>query len=354
VIELALSLPLAGFALNVALQLRAAAVAVLGPSGSGKTSLLEAIAGLRPQARGRIALGARVLLDTATRVRLPPERRRVGYVPQDSLLFPHLTVDGNVRFGMGAGPEARRAREDAVALLDIGPLLPRFPSTLSGGERQRVALARALCTAPELLLLDEPLASLDVELKERILPYLLRIRDEARVPMLYVTHHAGEARLLAQEAVLLERGEVKAHGPAADLLRPTAPGLDPRESWENAVDGLLESPASAQGAWTLVSGPVRLSVPSSPDLRAGARAAYAVAAEDVLISTGPLPGLSARNVFPASVVAVEPIGPDAMVRLSAGGLEWHARLTAPAAEELRLAAEMQVFVAIKTHSLRKL
>lgn len=354
-IELALSVPLAGFTLDVALRLPAAATAVMGRSGSGKTSLLEAIAGLRPKARGRVALDGRVLQDSAGRVWLPPERRRIGYVPQDSLLFPHLTVDGNVRFGLGADAAARKTYGDAVALLDIGPLLERYPATLSGGERQRVALARALCTAPQLLLLDEPLAALDVELKERILPYLLRVRDEAKVPLLYVTHHAGEARLLAQEAVLIDRGQVKAHGPASQLLRPAAPGLDPRESWENVVDGVLEAPASERGSWTLaVAGGLRLSVPGAPELTSGQRAAYAVPAEDVLVSTGPLPGLSARNVLPARVEAVEPLGADAVVRLSAGPLEWHAKLTATAAEELGLSPGREVFVAIKTHSLRRL
>lgn len=178
--ELSLRLPLARFTLQVEARFTTASVAVLGRSGSGKTSLLEVLAGLRRGASGRVAVEGRVLLDTASRVDVAPEARRMGYVPQDALLFPHLTAAQNVRFGVRAGRPSRV--DEAVHLLELEPLLHRYPVTLSGGEKQRVALARALATDPALLLLDEPLAALDVALKERVLPYLLRVRDEARVP----------------------------------------------------------------------------------------------------------------------------------------------------------------------------
>ena len=185
-LDLDIRLPLARFTLEVTARLEGASVAVMGRSGSGKTSLLEALAGLRRGARGRVVVGGRVLLDSASREDVPPERRRMGYVPQDALLFPHLTAAQNVRFGARPGRASRV--DEAVELLELAPLLHRYPATLSGGEKQRVALARALATDPALLLLDEPLAALDVALKERVLPYLLRVRDEARVPMVYVTH----------------------------------------------------------------------------------------------------------------------------------------------------------------------
>jgi molybdate transport system ATP-binding protein len=173
--EVRVELPLPRFRLRVELKLGSGVTALMGPSGSGKTSLLEVLAGLRPGASGRIAEGESVWLDSSAGIRLPPEARRVGYVPQDAGLFPHLTVRGNVLFGVR--PD-KLAAETAIATLEIGPFLDRYPVSLSGGERQRVALARALATRPRLLLLDEPLASLDAALRGRIMPYLMRIRDE--------------------------------------------------------------------------------------------------------------------------------------------------------------------------------
>jgi molybdate transport system ATP-binding protein len=171
-IDLDLELPLSTFTLRVATRLEGGVTVVMGPSGSGKTSLLEAVCGLRPRVRGRIVLDGEVLLDSAASLIRPPEARRIGYVPQDAGLFPHLTAGGNVRFGARGDRERTLA---AVSTLEIEPLLDRYPASLSGGERQRVALARALASHPRLLLLDEPLAALDLGLRERILPYLMRV-----------------------------------------------------------------------------------------------------------------------------------------------------------------------------------
>ena len=351
-IELSIRLPLGAFALEVALASEASALAVLGRSGSGKTSLLEAIAGLRTKVEGRIVLAGRTLLDSARGVRLPPERRRVGYVPQDALLFPHLSARDNVRFGLVRGKDAERRFEEAVALLELSPLLGRAPATLSGGEKQRVALARALCAGPELLLLDEPLAALDAGLKERILPYLLRVRDEAKVPMLYVTHQPGEARVLAREVVVLERGQVVARGPAETVLAEApAAAVARAEGWRNVVEGVLEQ--DGQG-WMLRTGEARLRVPEPSGVAAGARAAYAVPAEDVLLSSEPLDGLSARNVLPARVEGLDAWGDGVLVRLSAAGLPWRAQVTHAAVEALGLRPGRAVYLAVKAHSLRAL
>ncbi len=352
-LELELALPLGAFELDVALTPFEGALAVLGQSGSGKTSLLEAIAGLRPRARGRIVLGGRTLLDSARGVRLPPEARKVGYVPQDALLFPHLSARGNVRFGLRPGDGAERRFEEAVALLEISPLLDRATDTLSGGERQRVALARALCAGPELLLLDEPLSALDPALKERVLPYLLRIRDEAKVPMIYVTHQPGEARVLAREVVVLEGGRVRARGPAGEVLAaPRASGVAAAEGWRNVLEGVL---AREGDGWCLRSGPgLSLRLPDPGDAREGARAAYAVPAEDVMLSSGPLEGASARNVLPARVEGLEAWGDGVLVRLACGGVEWRALVTSAAVEALSLRPGREVFLAVKAHSLRRI
>jgi molybdate transport system ATP-binding protein len=350
--ELALRLPLARFPLEVEARFSSASVAVMGRSGSGKTSLLEALAGLRRGAHGRLVVGGRVVLDSAAGVDLVPESRRMGYVPQDSLLFPHLTAGENIRYGARAGRPSRV--DEAVALLELGPLLGRYPATLSGGERQRVALARALATDPALLLLDEPLAALDVALKERVLPYLLRVRDEARVPLLYVTHQLGEARALAQEALLLEAGRVRAAGPADAVLGSAARGMLGLEGEENILEGVLERPGDG-GLRLKVGAGLTLWVPEAPELAAGTRAAYAVLAEDILLSVAPLTGVSARNVLGGAVERVEPAGVgDCVVTVRVADVGLAVRLTAAAVRELAVAPGARVFLAVKTSACRRL
>jgi molybdate transport system ATP-binding protein len=191
------------------LQLReSASVEVLGlfgPSGSGKTSLLEAIAGIRTPDAGEIRVGDRVLFDSRAAVNLPARDRGIGYVPQDALLFPHLSVTGNIQYGSRAG-----GFDGLVDILDLRPLLDRRVTMLSGGEKQRVAIARALMTKPSILLLDEPLAAVDRERREVILPYVLRIRRELHVPLIYVTHDADEIASIADLVLKLDRGRVVA------------------------------------------------------------------------------------------------------------------------------------------------
>jgi molybdate transport system ATP-binding protein len=198
--------------------------ALFGPSGAGKTSLINMIAGLIAPDRGRIMYRGKLLFDAAGKVNLPPHRRRFGYVFQDGRLFPHLTVRGNLEYGRRMYRLKRDAREleRIVAMLDIGHLADRRPGKLSGGERQRVAIGRALLMRPQLLLLDEPLASLDAARKAEIMPYLERLRDEAQVPMLYVTHQADDARRLATTVVRIEAGRVAAVG-GLDLLSTAPP-----------------------------------------------------------------------------------------------------------------------------------
>jgi molybdate transport system ATP-binding protein len=204
VIEVDLTLPLAHFTLAVQCALEQKVTAVIGPSGSGKTSLIESIAGLRPKAAGR------VVIDGVDVMPLPPERRRIGYVPQDVALFPHLNARRNLTFG---GSERF---DEIVSILELAPLLHRAPASLSGGERQRVALGRALMTSPRLLLLDEPLAAVDQPLRERVLVFLQRVRDLG-VPMIYVTHQPAEAAALAAWSVVLEEGRIVAQGILPDL-----------------------------------------------------------------------------------------------------------------------------------------
>jgi molybdate transport system ATP-binding protein len=208
-------------ALKLAVRFEAASgvTALFGPSGAGKTTVVNMIAGLLTPDRGAIALDDTVLFDAAAGIDLPPHRRRIGYVFQEGRLFPHLSVRQNLDYGRRMSGRQRRPEEFAgvVGLLDIGHLLERRPRTLSGGERQRVAIGRALLMQPRLLLLDEPLASLDAERKHEILPYLVRLRD-AHVPMVYVSHTASEVRQIATDVVRLVDGRVVARG-GLDLLK---------------------------------------------------------------------------------------------------------------------------------------
>jgi len=223
VLRLDLLLRRGDFRLQVDLAIAARVCAIVGPSGAGKTSLLEAVAGLARPERGRIELDGALLFDSATGIDLPPERRQLGYVFQDGALFPHLSVAGNLRYGLrrrqGPGP----AWDEVVEVLGLVGLLERRVTGLSGGERQRVGLGRALLAAPRLLLLDEPLANLDAELKRRILPFLARSVEAFGVPVLYVSHSTRELLDLAEYAVLLAGGAVAAAGPPAALFAADGP-----------------------------------------------------------------------------------------------------------------------------------
>ncbi|MGH8048122.1 MAG: ATP-binding cassette domain-containing protein [Chthoniobacterales bacterium] len=214
-----LRLALHDFELSVSAELEGRLIGVLGASGAGKTTLLEIIAGLRRPRAGRVLLDGEALCDGVHGI--PARNRRVGYVPQDLALFPHLTVRANLAYGMPAQPGVHTLPAVA-AMLEISPLLDRMPAALSGGEKQRVAFARAVLAGPRLLLLDEPLSSLDHPLKERILPHLLRIRDETGIPMIYVTHSADEAMRLCDHLLVLEAGRGVAQGAPDELLAPTA------------------------------------------------------------------------------------------------------------------------------------
>lgn len=203
-ITLAFTLRQGNFVLELEEQLASGITALFGPSGAGKTTVLDAIAGLRKPSAGVISINDRVLFDPRSGINLPPHERHVGYVPQDVALFPHMNVRHNVLYGRRPGQKL--ALETVVQMLEVGGLVDRRVPDLSGGERQRVALARALMSAPELLLLDEPLAAVDVERRRRILPYLLRVRDDLGIPVIYVSHDRAEVDQLADRVIVLHDG----------------------------------------------------------------------------------------------------------------------------------------------------
>ncbi len=357
--EVRLALPLEDFSLEVDLRVSSRVAGVFGPSGAGKTSLLEAIAGLRREARGRITFGDEVWLDSETGVFQAPEKRRIGYVPQDGLLFPHLDVRQNLLVGVrraaSAASSSFEALESVAELLELGHLLTRHPMSLSGGERQRVALGRALCSSPRLLLLDEPMGSLDLPLRRRLLPMLRRVSQELEVPMLLISHDPVEIQALCQEVFALNRGRIVAEGAPTDVLgNPEVFPLAPAEGFENVLQGVLT--ASGGGTSRLRLGPgggAELVVPRV-DARLGTEVLVSLPAHEVLISTGFPTGLSARNILPAQILAVEPLGELRLVRaaLDDGGPTLSVEVTPDACESLGFVPELPVFLVIKTTGCR--
>ncbi len=319
--------------------------ALFGPSGAGKTTLLKMIAGaLRPEA-GRIAVGDFVLFDAAKGVDLPPEKRRIGYVFQDARLFPHMSVRSNLTYARWAGRRsAARGFDDVVELLGVGPLLDRRPATLSGGERQRVAIGRALLSDPALLLLDEPLSSLDHARRQEILPYIERLRDER--PVVYVSHEIDEVARLADAIVLLESGRVMAAGPAAEVFPLIEAG---------GAGVLLEGVVSAwDGRYELAEvdlGGASFQI-ADPHLRPGMKARLRLRPRDVSIARHAPEAISIRNVLPATVAAVTPLnGPNAHVALDFQGRRLGALLTRRSADELALRPGEAVFALVKAVSV---
>jgi molybdate transport system ATP-binding protein len=361
VIHVEIRVPLDTFDLDLSVDLREPVTALFGPSGAGKTTLLESMAGLRLPAEGEIRIGEEVVFSSAKKICLSPEKRRFGYVPQDALLFPHLTVRRNIRYGMreqrSPGRTSGERMETVVAALEIEHLLDRYPQGLSGGERQRVALARALVAEPRLLLLDEPVASLDVGLKDRIFPYLRRIRDLHRIPTLVVSHDVFDVVTLSQEVVVLEKGNVVERGaPSAVFTGPRGRGEFFRGRFENVLDARVVEHEPEEGV-TRVETERRLSLlipyrSHRPESR-GERVLLGLFAEDVLLANKAPDGLSARNLLAGRVDTIEEREGVAMVRVDAGE-PVYVRLTHRAVEALGLETGSPVHLIVKTHSIHRL
>jgi molybdate transport system ATP-binding protein len=343
---------LGSFALDVRFVSGGGLTALFGRSGAGKTSVVNAIAGLiRPQ-RGHIAIDGTVLLDTERGVFVPSHRRRIGYVFQEGRLFPHLTVRQNLMFGRWFAPRAaaREARfDEVVELLGIGPLLARRPARLSGGEKQRVAIGRALLAYPRLLLMDEPLASLDMARRDEILPYLERLRDHSKIPIVYVSHAAAEVARLATTIVLIADGRVQAVGPVADILGRA--GQYPLAGGFEAGAVLAATVAAHDPRWQLteLAGGFGRLVVGRLDLPVGSPLRVRVRARDVILATARPSAISALNVLAAAVEAMAPIGEEAVeVELRVGAERLLARITRRSQAALDLAPGRPVFAVIKT------
>ncbi len=327
--------------------------AVFGRSGAGKTSLVNLISGLSSPDRGRISLGNATLLDTARGINLAPDKRRIGYVFQDARLFPHYRVKGNLNYGRRRG-SAAALFDTVVQLLGIEQLLQRYPATLSGGEKQRVAIGRALLTEPDLLLMDEPLASLDLPRKRELLPYLERLAAEVNLPILYVSHSLDEILRLADSMVLLDRGKTVLSGPVEQVW--SSPQLQP---WlpPQARSALLSTtlshhhPDYAMSCLTLSDRqPLwvkRIEAPLGSPVRIRIRAS-----EVSLVRAMPAQ-TSIRNILACEIESLHTEGEQVEVRLRLGGCSLWAQITRWAADELRLAAGERVFAQVKSVSVTR-
>ena len=334
-------------------------VALFGRSGAGKTSLVNMLAGLlRPDA-GRIAVNGGVLFDAERGIDLPPERRRLGYVFQEGRLFPHLSVRGNLTYGLKRAPRGARhvELEQIVALLGLEELIGRRPGDLSGGEKQRVALGRALLANPRLLLMDEPLAALDQARKDEVLPFIERLRDELGIPIVYVSHTMQEIVRLADTMVLMSEGRVIEVGPVEALtsrldLRPLTGRYEAGAVVEARV--VRHEPDFALSELSFAGGTLRV---ARLDLEPGAELRVRIRARDVALALTPPADTSILNVFPGVIRDIgEESGPQVDILLDVGGAALWARITARSRHDLGLTPGKQVFalvkaVAIDSHSL---
>jgi molybdate transport system ATP-binding protein len=344
------------FALDVAIEMPTpGTIALFGRSGSGKSTLVDSIAGLLRPERARIELDGTVLEDTQARIHIPVERRRLGYVFQDSRLFPHLNVESNLRYGLHrAAVSPRHVNFDfVVELLGLAALLRRRPQQLSGGERQRVALGRALLSQPRLLLLDEPLAALDTPRREEVLPYLERLRDELAIPMVYVSHRFDEVMRLATHVVVLEHGRVAVQGALHTVSRdPALRSIVGDDAIGAVLEGAVTEIDSQSGLATVRVGDGELHT-SWREGRVGQRLRVQLLARDVILATQPVDGLSVRNRIAGTIASIQTEDPDTdLVEVDIGGAIVISRLTRAATVALRLQVGARVWILVKAVSIR--
>jgi molybdate transport system ATP-binding protein len=337
-----------GFQLDAAFDAAAGVTALFGPSGSGKTTILGMIAGtLRPD-EGRIALDDQTLVDTTRQIFQPPEKRHVGCVFQDQRLFPHLSIEGNLRYGLRRGTSRPVDFAKVVEVLELRSLLDRYPSTLSGGQQQRVALGRAVLSGPKLLLMDEPLTALDASLKDRVVTYFEYLLKEWQIPTLFVSHDQVDVRRFAAQVVVVNSGRVIASGLTASTLDqtlldgklPLAPPINlVRIDRASLVDGHLEADLHGQ-------------ILHLPSQSAGLQSPFYVRflPSDVTLSHGSIPGISIRNQLRGTVAELIRKEQDIFVRIDVGQTIW-AEITAESVAELKLTAGSDVTCLIKATAL---
>jgi molybdate transport system ATP-binding protein len=352
-LDVALRHSFPGSEIDIAFRVPLSGITVLfGPSGAGKSTVIAAAAGLLRPDSCRIALGGAVLADTASGVWTAPEHRRVGLVFQDARLFPHMRVESNLRYGMRRAPPGRIGFDDVVALLGIAPLLGRRPGTLSGGERQRVAIGRALLAQPRLLLMDEPLASLDAARKAEILPYLNRLNAALGLPVLYVTHALDELVRLADSVVLIEAGRVLEAGPLDEIASRGDLAFGHRQDSGSVFPARVAAHDPARALTRLDTGGAPIMVPLR-DSPVGQAVRVRIPAREVILARTPPAEISVTNILPGTVRAITRDGAShaAFVEVMVGPYAVLARVTTDAVARLRLAPGEPVHAMCKSMSI---
>ena len=341
------------FDLDISFAVGKGITILFGASGAGKTTLLDCIAGLGSPDAGRIALSSRVLFDSIEHISIPASHRNVGYVFQDLALFPHMTVEANVAYGLSRlTAEERNARSIAMLdLLRISHLIKRRPAELSGGERQRVALARALVLKPSILLLDEPLAGLDLPVRMKIADDLRQCIKDSAIPVLYVTHNRDEVFALGEKMLVIERGRIIAQGTPHEVMSaPRSETVAQLAGFENVFDAQVASIHEDRGTMTChtVSGNVEFETPLvHADL--GSPLRVGISAGDILLATSAPAGLSARNILPGRLLELSQRDMIVIARVECG-IELSVHLTLAARDSLDLVPGRQVWLIVKTHS----
>jgi molybdate transport system ATP-binding protein len=344
------------FRLDVAFQAQPGLTALFGRSGAGKTTIVDVIAGLLMPDHARVVVDGVTLTDTARGISVPVHQRQLGYVFQEPRLFPHLSVGDNLCYGrrFQNDPAPARELERVVELLGLNEFLARRPATLSGGEKQRVAIGRALLASPRVLLMDEPLSSLDDARKQEILPYLERLRDDARLPILYVSHSVPEVARLAVSIVLLSRGEVAASGPAASVMQRI--DLFPLTGKAEAGALIEVEVAAYDPVWDLTRLKSRAGDWQVPGRIAdpGVRLRMRVRARDVMLSRSQPSDVSALNVMSGTIAEIGAShGAVVEVRLDCSGEALTARLTRLSVDRLGLSVGIQVYALIKSVAIER-
>lgn len=334
----------------------AGVVGVFGPSGAGKSTLLRCLAGLEPRCQGMLRIGEDRWQDSERGICVPPHRRGVGMVFQDSRLFSHLNVRGNLEYAYRRSPQAERRLgfDQVVSWMDIAALLPRTVSLLSGGERQRVALARSLLSQPRLLLLDEPLAALDQRRKSETLPYLKRLREELAIPIVYVSHNLDELVECADDLLLMEHGQLLAFGPITEMLGRVDSPLAHRDDAGALIEGIVVEHDDQYHLSYLAVGTQRLAV-GRLALVIGAAVRLRIHARDVALSLDMPRHSTLLNIVEARVIALAS-GAHAgqvMVKLDVEGRALLARITRKSADALTLRDDMRVYALVKSVALMR-
>ena len=357
ILTLQLSKSYSDFQMSISADFPSGIVAVLGPSGSGKTTLLNCLAGLTTPDTGEITLNGLTLFSTSAKVNLPPEKRRIGYMFQDSLLFPHLTVQENIHYGYRLTPPRMRRINPSqlIELLELGPLMARRPESLSAGERQRAVLARALATSPKLLLLDEPLGSLHMGIKGRILRYLKAVDRELSIPMVYVSHSMSEVLALAHKALVIDRGRRVAFDEPRKVL--SEPGVMPSvdaEALENLFDVEVMEHLPSSGISLAKMGETTLALPHLGG-EVGRTVSIAIQASDIILASERPERISARNIIKAHIQQIHSLGHRVLVHVHpGGGRAWLTEITPDALTNLELKEGEGVYLIIKSSSITPL